>query len=101
MAPAKPSQLFSPIAELNKKNVPASDPFAGRNITVNALALGLVNTEMTQSLPEDYKATMLRNIPLGRFGTTEEIAHTAVFLLSDDAGYITAQVILVDGGLGM
>ncbi len=74
---------------------------AGRNITVNALALGLVDTEMTRTLPEDYKSTMLRNIPLGRFGSVEEVARTAAFLLSEDARYITGQIIQLDGGLAI
>jgi 3-oxoacyl-[acyl-carrier protein] reductase len=74
---------------------------AGRNITVNALALGLVDTEMTQVLPEDYKAAALKSIPLGRFGTPEEIARVAAFLLSEDARYITGQVIQCDGGLAI
>jgi 3-oxoacyl-[acyl-carrier protein] reductase len=74
---------------------------AERNITVNALALGMVDTEMTRTLPEDHRSTMLRNIPLGRFGNAEEVACAAAFLLSDDARYITGQVIQLDGGLAM
>ena len=74
---------------------------AGRNVTVNALALGLIDTEMTQVLAEEYKAAALRDIPLGRFGTPEEIARIAAFLLSDDARYITGQVIQCDGGIAI
>jgi 3-oxoacyl-[acyl-carrier protein] reductase len=74
---------------------------AARNITVNALALGLIDTEMTQSLAEDYRAAALRNIPLGRFGAPEEIARVAAFLLSDEARYITGQVIQCDGGFAI
>lgn len=74
---------------------------AGRNITVNALALGLIDTEMTQALSDDYRNRTLSSIPLGRFGTVEEIAQIAAFLLSDAARYITGQVIQVDGGLAM
>jgi len=74
---------------------------AGRNVTVNALALGLIDTEMTGALDENYRSLMLRSIPLGRFGTTEEIARIAAFLLSDEARYITGQVIQVDGGLAI
>jgi len=72
---------------------------AGRNITVNALALGFVNTDMTQSMAQGYRDILLKNIPLGRFGSAEEVGKIAAFLLSDDARYITGQVIRVDGGL--
>ena len=72
-----------------------------RSITVNALALGLIETDMTATLPEDYKQKMLEQIPLGRYGTVEEVARVAAFLLSDDARYITGQVIQADGGLAM
>lgn len=72
-----------------------------RNITVNALALGLIDTDMTAALPDEYKQKMLEQIPLGRYGTVEEVARVAAFLLSDDARYITGQVIQADGGLAM
>ena len=74
---------------------------AKRNITVNALALGLIETEMTANLPADYRAKSLEQIPLGRYGTAEEVARMCCFLLSDDARYITGQVIQADGGLAM
>jgi 3-oxoacyl-[acyl-carrier protein] reductase len=74
---------------------------AARNVTVNAIALGLIDTEMTRILPEDDRSALLQNIPLGRMGTSEEIARIAAFLLSKDARYITGQVIQVDGGLAM
>jgi 3-oxoacyl-[acyl-carrier protein] reductase len=74
---------------------------ASRKITVNALALGLIATDMTASLPEKYREKALAAIPLRRFGTAEEIGRIAAFLLSDAAQYITGQVIQVDGGLAM
>ena len=74
---------------------------ASRNITVNALALGLIATDMTTSLPQKYQEKALEAIPLRRFGTAEEIGRIAAFLLSDAAQYITGQVIQVDGGLAM
>jgi len=74
---------------------------AKRNITVNALALGLIETEMTATLPPEYRNKMLEQIPLGRYGTPEEVARLCCLLLSDDARYITGQVIQADGGLAM
>jgi 3-oxoacyl-[acyl-carrier protein] reductase len=74
---------------------------ASRNINVNALALGLIDTDMTRSLTEEYRSTILKSIPLGRFGTAEEVAKIAAFLLSEESRYITGQVIQVDGGLAI
>ena len=74
---------------------------AARNITVNALAFGLIDTEMTQALPEEIKAKILDAIPLRRAGTVEEAARIAAFLLSDSARYITGQVIQANGGMAM
>ena len=70
-----------------------------RNITVNAIAPGFIVTEMTDKLPQEAKDAILARIPLGRFGMTEDIAELAAFLASEQAGYITAQVICVDGGV--
>ena len=72
-----------------------------RGITVNAIAPGFIETEMTEVLSEDVKKAMGDQIPLKRFGKTEDIAEMAVFLASDKAAYVTGQVISVDGGMAM
>lgn len=72
-----------------------------RGITVNAIAPGFIDTEMTEVLSEDVKKAMGEQIPLKRFGRTEDVAEAAVFLASDRAAYITGQVINVDGGMAM
>ncbi len=74
---------------------------ASRNITVNALAPGYIATEMVESLSEEVRAKILARIPLGRFGKPEDVAETVAFLCSDEANYITGQVITIDGGLTM
>jgi len=74
---------------------------ASRSITCNAVAPGFVLTELTQDLPEALQAEITSRTPLGRFGTTEEIANAVAFLASDDAAFITGQVLAVDGGLVM
>jgi len=74
---------------------------ASRNITVNVVAPGFIETDMTASLPDKARAAMVAQIPLGRAGTARDIAATVVFLASDQAAYITGQVIHVSGGMYM
>lgn len=74
---------------------------AGRGITSNAVAPGFIVTEMTDVLSEQVKEAACKQIPLGRFGSTADIANTVAFLASDEAAYITGQVICVDGGMAM
>ncbi|RCV48460.1 3-oxoacyl-[acyl-carrier-protein] reductase [Marinitenerispora sediminis] len=72
-----------------------------RNITVNVVAPGFIETDMTAALPEERQAEIKKNVPLGRYGSVDEIAKAVGFLASDSAAYITGAVIPVDGGLGM
>lgn len=75
--------------------------FASRGITVNAIAPGFVDTDMTQVLPEQIKEKVTAQIPLGRFGKPEDIANMAAYLASEKAEYITGQIISVDGGMAI
>ncbi len=70
-----------------------------RNITVNAVAPGFIDTPMTQSLSEEVKEAYKKQIPLGRFGQAEDVANAVLFLASDEASYITGEVINVNGGM--
>jgi len=79
----------------------AARELGSRGITVNAVAPGFVLTELTQDLAPDLQQMAIDRTPLGRFGTTEEMAYAVAFLASDEAAYITGQVLAVDGGLVM
>lgn len=79
----------------------AAKELASRGITVNAVAPGFIETEMTEVLSEGVREAAVRQIPLGKFGKPEDIAKTVAFLASEDAGYITGQVIQVDGGMAI
>ena len=72
---------------------------ASRNVTVNALAPGYITTAMVEELSEENQAKILARIPMGRFGTPEDVAEAVVFLCSDGASYITGQVLTIDGGM--
>ena len=72
---------------------------ASRNVTVNALAPGYITTAMVAELSEETQAKILARIPMGRFGKPEDVAEAVVFLCSDGAGYITGQVLTIDGGM--
>lgn len=72
-----------------------------RSITVNAVAPGFVPTDLTESVPENIREASIQQIPLGRWGTAEEVAYAVAFLASDEASYITGHVLSVDGGMVM
>ena len=74
---------------------------AGRGVTVNAIAPGFIETDMTSELSEELKGNILRQIPLGKFGAAEDIANAALYLASPAARYVTGQVLTVDGGMVM
>ena len=70
-----------------------------RGITVNAIAPGFIETDMTDNLPEDQKAALASQIPMGRLGTVDEVAQAVLFLASDSGSYITAQTLHINGGM--
>ncbi len=79
----------------------AAKELGSRGITVNAVAPGFIETDMTDALPEEIKEGAKKQIALGRFGKPEEIANVVAFLASDAAAYVTGQVIVTDGGMGI
>ena len=74
---------------------------ASRGITANAIAPGFIDTEMTQQLEEEWKKELQKRIPAGCFGSPRDVAETVAFLASEEAGYITGQVLGVDGGMAL
>ncbi len=88
-------------AGLNGLTKSLAKEVASRKITVNALALGLVETDMASEMNEDYREKILAQIPLGRLGNTDEVADLTCFMLSNSARYITGQIIQADGGLAI
>ena len=74
---------------------------AGRNITVNAVAPGLIETDMTAALPEAVRAEMAKGIPVGRAGKPEDVANAVAFFAAEQSSYLTGQVLCVDGGMAM
>jgi 3-oxoacyl-[acyl-carrier protein] reductase len=74
---------------------------ATRNITVNVVAPGLIDTDMTEKLSDEIRAWMLAQVPMGRPGSPEDVASAVAYLASDEAAYMTGQTIKVDGGMVM
>ena len=79
----------------------AAKEFASRGITVNAVAPGYVDTDMTKVLSDEVKNEIMKAIPAGRMGKVQDISNTVLFLASEEAEYITGQVISVDGGMNI
>jgi 3-oxoacyl-[acyl-carrier protein] reductase len=75
--------------------------YASRGITANAVAPGFIDTAMTRDLSAEVRDGLMKQIPLGRLGTPQDVAHAVRFLVSEEAGYITGQVIHVNGGMLM
>jgi 3-oxoacyl-[acyl-carrier protein] reductase len=75
--------------------------YAGRGITSNAVAPGFITTAMTDALPENVKTEMMKSIPMSRFGTVDDVANAVAFFAANESGYVTGQVIHVNGGMYM
>jgi 3-oxoacyl-[acyl-carrier protein] reductase len=78
-----------------------SKELAGKNITVNAIAPGFIETDMTAVLPEAYKVEIKNRIPLARFGHPEDVANAVLYFASDEASFVTGQILTIDGGMIM
>ena len=74
---------------------------ASRNVTVNLVAPGFIDTDMTAVLPEAAREALLKSIPMGRLGQSEDVARAVAFFAAEEAGYITGQVLCVDGGMAV
>jgi 3-oxoacyl-[acyl-carrier protein] reductase len=92
---------LAPKAGLTGFSKALAKEVATRNITVNTVAPGFIETDMTRALPEAQRGAYLAQIPVGRFGTAEEVASAVLFLASPEAGYITGQTLHVNGGMYM
>jgi len=88
-------------AALNGFTKSLAKEVGSRNITVNSVAPGYIETDMTAFLDNKSKENVIKNIPLGRFGNVDDVSQMVMFLASDEASYITGQTISVDGGLLM
>ena len=78
-----------------------SKEVASRNITVNAVAPGFIGTDMVDKLSDEMKAKVMERIPMARFGTAEDVAGVVAFLASEEASYVTGQVVGIDGGISL
>ena len=89
------------VDEHNNIQLLSAKELAGRNINVNAVAPGFIQTRMTDKLSEEVRESYKKLIPLADFGQPEDVADSVLFLVSDLSGYITGQVLKVDGGMVM